>query len=193
MVEVEKDNTRAIAGSGLGLGIAGTALGLLNGGLGNVLGGCGTTWNGCGSNYVNRYEAEMQSKISALESDIKLRDATTFVLEEANKMRNYVDTRFSNIEAQLCQQNVVNAQITANISCMQRNLDVLNGLTKTIIPIANICPTPAIATTTPTTKPTKRGGNTAPKSKEVAWQLLHRSSEALPPSWTTTLPEHTPG
>jgi hypothetical protein len=44
------------------------------------------------------------------------------------------------IEGQLAQQAVVNAQTIANISCMQRNIDVLNGLTKTVIPIASICP-----------------------------------------------------
>ena len=26
------------------------------------------------------------------------------------------------------------------MSCMQRNLDVLNGLTKTVIPVDSICP-----------------------------------------------------
>lgn len=43
-MEVERDNTRGIAGAGLGLGIAGTALGVLgNNGLGNILGGWETT------------------------------------------------------------------------------------------------------------------------------------------------------
>lgn len=57
-------------------------------------------------------------------------------------MRNYVDTRFSGIEAQLCAQNVTNAQITANLSCMQGNIATLMGLTKTIVPITNVCPEP---------------------------------------------------
>lgn len=145
MVEVERDNTRAIAGSGLGLGIAGTALGLLNnGGLGNILGG--------GCNGYSREDAAKDAKIAELTSEIKLRDATTFVLEEANKIRNYVDGRFSGIEAQLCQQSVVNTQISANLACLTNQVNVLNGLTKTVIPIASICPTPAVATTTtPTT------------------------------------------
>ena len=47
--------SKGVAGSGLGLGIAGTALGLLNGGLGNIL---GTGYNnncGCNENMlVNR-------------------------------------------------------------------------------------------------------------------------------------------
>ena len=59
-----------------------------------------------------------------------------------------MDGRFGGIEAQICQQNVVNAQVTANLACMQNTIATLTGLTKTIIPIANICPTPAVATTT---------------------------------------------
>ena len=45
-----------------------------------------------------------------------------------------------NIEGQLCQQAVVNAQVTANLSCMQNQIATLNGLTKTVIPVASICP-----------------------------------------------------
>lgn len=29
-----------------------------------------------------------------------------------------------------------------NISCMQNAINVLNGLTKTVIPIGNVCPAP---------------------------------------------------
>jgi uncharacterized coiled-coil protein SlyX len=60
--------------------------------------------------------------------------------------------RFRVIEAQLAQQAVTNAQIGANISCTQQSLanlaDKVDGFTKTIIPITNICPQPAVATTT---------------------------------------------
>lgn len=154
MVEVEKDNTRGIAVGGLTTGIIGSALGLLNNGnLGGILGG------GCREDHmVSRYEASQAARIAELETEVKLRDATTFVLEEANKMRNYVDARFGNIEAQLCQQNVVNAQVAANLSCLTNTVNTLSGLTKTIIPIDNICPPPmerynswVAPTATPTT------------------------------------------
>jgi hypothetical protein len=135
--------SKGVAGSGLGLGIAGTALGVLNGGLGNLLSGTGNGNCGCNEDHwVNRYEAAQSAKISELETEIKLRDANTYTLSEMNKMRNYVDTRFSGIEAQLCAQNVTNAQITANLSCMQGNIATLMGLTKTIVPITNVCPEP---------------------------------------------------
>lgn len=140
MVEIEKDNTRGIAVGGLTTGIIGSALGLLNGGAGNILGGWG---NGCnGQVYVNRYEADQAARIAELETEVKLRDAATYTLNEVNKMRNYVDGKFDAINAQLCQQAVVNSQITANISCMQNTLNTLSGLTKTVIPIGNVCPEP---------------------------------------------------
>ena len=145
MVEVEKDYaSKGVAGAGLGLGIAGTALGLLNGGAGNILGGWGNNWgNGCnGQVYVNRYEADQAARIAELETEVKLRDANTYTLSEMNRMRNYVDGKFDAINAQLCQQAVVNAQVTANISCMQNTLNTLSGLTKTVIPIGNVCPEP---------------------------------------------------
>lgn len=143
MVEVDKDYaSKGVAGAGLGLGIAGTALGLLGGNAGGILGGWG---NNCGSMFA--WERELSHKdgeIASLRADLA---TDRKVLE----LYQYVDGRMRNIEGQLAQQAVTNAQITANISCMQKNLDVLNGLTKTVIPIANICPLPATATTTPTT------------------------------------------
>lgn len=134
MVEVEKDYaSKGVAGTGLGLGIAGTALGLLGGNAGGILGGWG---NNCGSMFA--WERELSHKdgeIAALRADL----ATD---KKVLELYQYVDGRMRNIEGQLAQQAVTNAQITANVSCMQRNLDVLNGLTKTIIPIDNICPPP---------------------------------------------------
>lgn len=133
--------SKGVAGSGLGLGIAGTALGVLNGGLGNLLSGNGN----CGCNedhWVNRYEAAQSARISELETEVKLRDANTYTLTEMGKLRDYVDRRFSGVESQLCNQAVLNSQVTANISCMQGNIATLMGLTKTIVPITNVCPEP---------------------------------------------------
>ena len=143
MVEVEKDYaSKGVAGAGLGLGIAGTALGLLqNGSLSGIFGGnnCG----GCGDqHYVNRYEAGQSARIAELETEVKLRDANTYTLGELNKMRNYVDAKFDSINAQLCSQAVVNAQVAANLSCLQNTVSTLSGLTKTVIPIDNVCPAP---------------------------------------------------
>ena len=140
MVEVEKDYaSKGVGGTALGLSIGALGLEALRGGLGGLLGGCG---NGCGEHMVSRYEAGQSARIAELETEVKLRDANTYTLGELNKMRNYVDAKFDAINGQLCQQAVVNAQTVANISCMQNTINTLAGLTKTVIPIASICPEP---------------------------------------------------
>ena len=133
--------SKGVAGAGLGTGIAGLAMGVLNGGLGNILGGV----NGgvCSDDHwVNRYEAAQSARISELETEVKLRDANTYTLTKMGELRDYVDRRFDGINAQLCNQSVLNAQVTANISCMQGNIATLMGLTKTVVPIDSICPEP---------------------------------------------------
>ena len=148
MVEVERDNTRGIAGAGLGLGIAGTALGLLgNGGLPGLLGG----WNGCnGNNWgagmchenmpVNRYEASQSARIAELETEVKLRDANTYTLTKMGELRDYADRRFERIECQINQQAVYNATNNAALNCMQGQIAQLMGLTKMVVPNGSICP-----------------------------------------------------
>lgn len=146
--------SKGVAGSGLGLGIAGTALGLLNnGGLGGLFGG------GCCSNgnnaYINRYEAEQSAKIAALEADIKLRDANTYTMQEMAKLRDYVDHRFDKVDERLCKQAEWNAAQTAALSCQGSQIQQLFGLTKLVVPNGSVCPgwgnytiTPAAASTT---------------------------------------------
>lgn len=131
--------SKGVAGSGLGLGIAGTALGLLNnGGLGlfNGVGGCSD------DKMVNRYELAQEQKISELQTQVALRDANTYVDGKILELYKYVDGRCAGIEAQICQQSVVNAQVTANLSCMQNTINMLQGLTKVVVPIDNVCPNP---------------------------------------------------
>lgn len=144
MVEVEKDfASKGVAGAGLGLGIAGTALGLLGGNLGGILGGWNNGNCGCNENMlVNRYEASQSARIAELETEVKLRDANTFTMAEMGKLRDYVDRRFEGVNAQLCQQAVVNAQVAANLSCLTNTVNTLSGLTKTVIPITSVCPEP---------------------------------------------------
>jgi hypothetical protein len=135
--------SKGVAGAGLGTGIAGLALGVLNGGLGNIL--TGVNGGNCGCNedhWVNRYEAAQSARIADLETEVKLRDANTYTLTEMGKLRDYVDRRFDGVNAQLCNQNVLNAQVTANLSCMQGNIATLMGLTKTVVPITSVCPEP---------------------------------------------------
>lgn len=136
--------SKGVGAAGLTTGIIGSALGVLNGGLGGVLnGGMGGYNMGCGY-YGNdfRYELQQEQKISELQAGVALRDANVYNDQKMLELYKYFDGKFNYLEGQICQQNVVNAQITSNIACMQKNLDVLNGLTKTVVPITNICPQP---------------------------------------------------
>lgn len=122
------------------------------GGIGGYIGGIATLLNmagginanGCseGDHVVNRYEAGQSAEIAALKADIKLRDANTYTDKKMLDMYQYMDSRLRGVEGQISAQAVVNAQITANISCMQNALNTLSGLTKTVIPIGNVCPEP---------------------------------------------------
>ena len=132
---------KGVAGAGLGLGIAGTALGILNGGLGNILG----TGNAecCHENTpVSRYDAEKDARIAQLETEVKLRDANTYTDGKLNDLRNYVDDRFAGVNDKLCAQAVHNATNDAVLGCMQGQIAQLQGLTRVIVPAANICPNP---------------------------------------------------
>ena len=144
MVEVEKEYaSKGVAGAGLGLGIAGTALGLLQNGGWPLLGGYGQRAGVCESDHpVSRYEAGQASRIAELETEVKLRDANTYTDSKMLEMYKYMDGRIRGVETQLCQQAVINSQVTANISCMQGQINTLMGMTKTVIPIGNVCPEP---------------------------------------------------
>lgn len=138
--------SKGVAGSGLGLGIAGTALGVLNGGLGNVLGGIvpGMARTGCCSedHMVNRYEAAQSARIAELETEVKLRDANTYTDSKILDLYRYVDGKFSCVEGQIAQQAVYNATNTATLTCLQNQVAALQGLTKVVIPTTSICPEP---------------------------------------------------
>lgn len=150
--------SKNVAGAGLGLGIAGTSLGLLNGGLGNLLGGMGGNACGCSENqWVNRYEAEQQAKIAALETEVKLRDANFYTVSEMGKLRDYVDGRFSSVEREICDQKVFNATNVATISCIQGQVQQLLGITKMVVPNSSVCPGWGDVTITPATTTTTAG------------------------------------
>ncbi len=134
--------SKGVAGSGLGLGIAGTALGLLNGN-GGLLGGLFGGNCACSDNMpVNRYELNQQNEITNKDMEIAYLKGRDAAKTDSLELYKYVDGRFRVIEGQIAQQAVVNAQITGNLSCMQAQFAALNGLTKTVIPITNVCPEP---------------------------------------------------
>lgn len=146
--------SRGVAGSGLGLGIAGTALGLLNGGLGNIL-NANACSVGCSENMaVNRYELGQESKIAKLESDIALRDANIYNDQKALELYKYFDGEIKRIDKTLCEQAVYNATQTGAISCIQGQIAQLQSLTKLVIPNGSVCPGWGNVTITPSTTTT---------------------------------------
>nr|DAJ54061.1 MAG TPA: hypothetical protein [Bacteriophage sp.] len=128
---------------GVTLGAIATGLSALNGGVGNLLGGYGPRNGGDGEGHVvTRYEAGQAARIAELETEVKLRDANAYTDKKMQDLYQYVDGRLRGVEGQISQQAVVNAQITANIGCMQGQINELAAMTKTVIPINNIYPEP---------------------------------------------------
>ena len=136
-------HSSGVAKAGLTTGIIGTALGVLNnGGLGGIL---GAGWNNgcavCSDNMpVNRYELDQQKELVNKDMEIAYLKGRDAAKTDSLELYKYFDGRFRNVEAQIAAQAVVNTQITANIACMQKDVAALQGLTKTVIPIDNICP-----------------------------------------------------
>lgn len=149
-MEYENHNyaSKGVAGTGLGLGIAGTALGLLNNGnLGGILGN-GTRATCSEDHCVNRYELAMQQELAAKDSKIALLESNIYVDSKIADVYERLNGKISGLEAQICQQGIINAQVAANLGCMQNSINALNALTKLVIPITSVCPQPAVATTT---------------------------------------------
>lgn len=139
--------SKGVAGSGLGLGIAGTALGLLNahgGILGGLFGGNAT----CSENQlVNRYELAQEQKIAQLESQIALRDANTFTDSKLLELYKFVDGELRDIRAKQndkwTEQAVINCKQSSGLSVLSSQVadvtNVVNSITKTAVPASAIC------------------------------------------------------
>jgi hypothetical protein len=166
MILVAEFASKGVAGSGLGLGIAGTALGVLNGGLGGILGGIG---GGCSENQmVNRYELDMAQSLANKDMEI----AYWRGQDETN--RKISDT-YANLEGQIkdlarevrcnkeeqcginMQQAVYNGTNTATIGCIQGQVAQLLALGKFVIPNGSVCPGWGSVTISPAAAPTTTG------------------------------------
>lgn len=161
--------SKGVAGTGLGLGIAGTALGLLNGN-GNVLGGL----LGGGSqvsalqaenamlkaeNYSDKNAKEVYAQ--SLSDNRRLRDeAFAFIKPLADESANN-RVELAKLQAELkccCEKQELREQIIlgkvnelglttqAKFACLDQTIagivGTLGGITKTIIPMSSICPAP---------------------------------------------------
>lgn len=132
--------SRGVGGTALGLSIGALGAELLGGTLGNIFNGGNSK---CSENIaVSRYEMGLEKEIAAKDSKISLLESTVYTDGKLNDLRNYVDRRLEGVNASINAQSVINAQVAANLSCMQGSIATLMGLTKTIVPIDNICPEP---------------------------------------------------
>ncbi len=149
--------SKGAAGSGLGLGIAGTALGLLNG-LGGMAGlaanaaGCNSCGGCCSENTpVSRYEMNQAQTIAAKDAEIgllkadkytdqKLSEVTAYLMGQIKDLSNEVRANKDEQAGVNMQQAVYNATNTAAISCLQNQAAALQGLTKLVIPNSSVCP-----------------------------------------------------
>ena len=145
---------------GVTLGAIGTGLGFFGNGLSGLFG------NGNNSvRWVSQQEYEQGQKISSLESQNALLTAEKNTDSKMIEVYERLDTKYRNLEKDLASftasQGVVNAQVSANIAVAQNNIASLQselaGLTKTVIPISNVCPQPMAqynSWTAPTTSTT---------------------------------------
>lgn len=158
MAEVSRGqvNLNTVLGA---VGSAGTVFSGLLGGLTGAPNNGGNQRGGNGGDstdhYVTRYEAQKDARIAELETEVKLRDANTYTLSEVNKLRDYMEERFTQVNGALAQQAVHNATNDTIVGCIQNQVNQLMGMTKLVIPNSSVCPgwgnvtiTPAAATTT---------------------------------------------
>lgn len=122
------------------IGTAGTALGLLgNGGLwGNRM------TEGC--RYVTKDELDYVQTISAKDSEIALlKSEQNTEIKIADVYERLITRINADAKAQAdinAAQAVYNATANSAIAVLQNQVGVLNSLTKTVVPINNICPQP---------------------------------------------------
>lgn len=169
-MEMENFAKKGVAGTALGLSIGSLGWQALNNGvLGNVLGGnrccdnhgsdaaamiaaasmIGTRGYGeCSEDHVvNRYELGLQQELAAKDSKISLLESNIYVDGKIADVYERLNTKIGVIEHELCDQRVYNATNTATVSCLQQQIATLAALTKVVVPITNVCPQPAVATT----------------------------------------------
>ena len=144
-----------VGGAGLGLGIAGTALGLLNGNGGNILGGL----FGGGNNQTMTLMSELAKEKAerfAEKTGSEIYNAMFSQYKELAQATTNIDKRVSALEvAGPLREQLVNqridcccSQMSAGLSALQ---NVVNNITKTVVPNSSVCPGWGNVTITPAT------------------------------------------
>lgn len=164
--------SKGVAGTGLGLGIAGTALSLLNNGNGGVLGGL---LGGGNQNVVSALQAEnsqlkaenysdknaKEVYMQSLADNRRLRDETFAYLKPLSDEAANNRVELAKLQAELkccCEKQELREQIVlgkvnelalttqAKFGCIDgaiaNMMGTLGQITSTIVPISAVCPTP---------------------------------------------------
>ena len=130
---------------GVTLGAIGTGLGVLGSGLGGLFNGMGYG-NPNNVQWVSKEEFNQGQKISSLESENALlraeKNTDTKMIDVYERLDSKIRALEGTVNNFKAEQGVINAQIISNVSVMQNQIAVLNSLTKTVIPITNVCPQP---------------------------------------------------
>lgn len=138
--------SKGVAGAGLGLGIAGTALALLQGGgLGGLFGGWGCNGGTAVAGGMGLAAlAEKDAKIAQLRAELDTDRKLVQVWDNLNTKRESSDMKIAALEASVAGLN-----------------QVLQRITRVVVPIDAVCPqpmpqfnswtAPTAATTTPAT------------------------------------------
>lgn len=153
--------SKGVAGTGLGLGIAGTALSLLNnnGGLNNIL--------GSGNHQMEKID-ELQAKIAEMNAEKYANNVAKEVYIQSKIDNDKINSKFEVLAQEIANIRVRDAQLrgeintnnaqlqgeintvaqtanngisilNANIQCLQ---NTVAGITKTVVPINAVCPQP---------------------------------------------------
>lgn len=125
------------------LGAIGTGLGALgSSGLLGMFGGNGSE----GGRFVSKDELDYVQTISAKDSEIALLKSEQ---NTENKIADVYERIMTRVNADQRAQSEINAaqavyNATSNsaIAVLQNQVGVLNSLTKTVVPIGNVCPQP---------------------------------------------------
>lgn len=146
-----------VGGAGLGLGIAGTALGLLNGNGGNILSGL---FGGGNQTMTLMSElAKEKAERFAEKTGSEIYNAMFAQYKELAQQTTGIDKRVAALEvAGPLREQLVNqridcccGQMSAGLAALQ---NVVNNITKTVVPNSSVCPGWGDVTITPATTTT---------------------------------------
>lgn len=116
--------------------------------LGNVLGGWNNNRCNCNNDPsgvpVSRYEAAMQQELAAKDGKIALLESNIYTDSKIADVYERLNTKINAMEKEQnainLQQAVYNGVNTATVECVKNQVAQLMGLTKLVVPAANICP-----------------------------------------------------